>query len=153
MISFAGQNWFCPWNWLYDMRNNKHQKPSADWNAIWLAEFQESLVRKILPFLVQQQPLLAVMPCSCKAAVDRSVLDHLSSRGSVKLLATFSRAFQHLTQQSIVHPIIINTVRSLQLRPFYLLTLEEKLVLKRVGRDRPKLSTKSCSSSSRFTKT
>ena len=47
----------------------------------------------------------------------------------------------------------MNTVRSLQIRPFNQLTLEEKLEVKRLGPDRPEVLTKSGLSSRRFTKT
>ena len=47
----------------------------------------------------------------------------------------------------------MNTVRSLQIRPFNLLTLEEKLEVKRLGPDRPEVLTRSGLSSRRFTKT
>ena len=47
----------------------------------------------------------------------------------------------------------MNSVRNLQLRPFYQVSLEEKLEVKRLGPGRPELSTKSGSSSHRFTKT
>ena len=46
----------------------------------------------------------------------------------------------------------MNTVRSLQSRPFSQLTLEEKLEVKRLGPDRPQVLTKSGLSSRRFTK-
>ena len=47
----------------------------------------------------------------------------------------------------------MDSVRNLQMRPFYQLSLEEKLEVKRLGPERPDLSTKSASSSRRFTKT
>ena len=47
----------------------------------------------------------------------------------------------------------MNTVRSLQSRPFILLTLEEKLEVKRLGPDRPQLLTKSVLLSRHFTTT
>ena len=47
----------------------------------------------------------------------------------------------------------MNTVRSLQNRPFSQLTLEEKLEVKRLGPERPQLLTTSGLSSRRFTKT
>ena len=46
----------------------------------------------------------------------------------------------------------MNSVRNLQLRPFYQPSLEEKLVVKRLGPCKSELSTKSGSSSHRFTK-
>ena len=46
----------------------------------------------------------------------------------------------------------MNTVRSLQNRPFSQLTLEEKLEVKRLGPERPQLLTTSGLSSRRFTK-
>ena len=54
---------------------------------------------------------------------------------------------------SLLHSIALNTVRSLQSRPFSQLTLEEKLEVKRLGPDKPHLLTKSGLSSNRFTKT
>ena len=61
--------------------------------------------------------------------------------------------FQYLTQQTNVLSIIMNSVRSLQLCPFYLLYLEEELEVTRLDPDRPELLTKSGSLSCLFTKT
>ena len=60
---------------------------------------------------------------------------------------------QRFMLSSLLHSIAMNTVRSLQSCPFSLLTLEEKLEMKRLGPDRPQLLTKSRLSSRRFTKT
>ena len=60
---------------------------------------------------------------------------------------------QRFILSSLLHSIPLNTVRSLQSRPFSQLTLEEKLEVKRLGPDKPQLLTKSGLSSHRFTKT
>ena len=46
---------------------------------------------------------------------------------------------QRFILPSLLHSIAMNTVRSLQSRPFSQLTLEEKLEVKRLGPDRPQL--------------
>ena len=60
---------------------------------------------------------------------------------------------QRFILSSLLHSIALNTVRSLQSRPFSQLTLEEKLEVKRLGPDKPQLLTTSGLSSHRFTKT
>ena len=60
---------------------------------------------------------------------------------------------QRFILSSLLHSIALNTVRSLQSRPFSQLTLEEKLEVKRLGPDKPQVLTKSGLSSNRFTKT
>ena len=56
MMSFAGQNLFCPSNCLFDMRTGKNQKPNAARNAVRLAELDENRANSNLSSLIQQQP-------------------------------------------------------------------------------------------------
>ena len=60
---------------------------------------------------------------------------------------------QRFIQLSLLHTIALNTVRSLQSRPFSQLNMEETLEVKHLGPDRPHLLTKLGLSSRYFTKT
>ena len=62
MMSFAGQNLFCPSNWLFDMCTNKYQKPN-----------NENGANSNMPSLIQQQLPQAAMLCKAFHIYSRQV--------------------------------------------------------------------------------
>ena len=92
------------------------------------------------------------MLCQRIANWDFGVFFYLTRHQSNRLQSSIV-LIQRFILPSLLYSIAMNTVRSLQSRPFSKLTLEEKLEVKRLGPDRPQLLTKSGLSSLRITKT
>jgi len=151
MVSFVGQNLFCPSNRLFDMCTSKHQKPSAARMAIRLAEIHESGENSNLPSLKQQQPLWAAMGAGLINRIEAWFLER--TRHQSNYLQSSVVLDNVPFCQFLQHSIAMNTARSLQSPSFSQLTVEEKLEVKLLGPDRPQLLTKSGWSSRWFTET